>query len=117
MLERRQDLRVTINREFETIDAFVAEYATNISVSGCFIRSKHPLAVGTRVNLRFTIIAGDMEIIDGVGEVVRTVEGEPENRIVRAPVERLAGHRENESVPSVGASVPRLSVRPGARPI
>jgi uncharacterized protein (TIGR02266 family) len=71
--ERRRDSRVTINKEFESIDEFVAEYATDISMSGCFIRSRHPLPVGTKVNLRFTVIAGDMEIIEGTGEVVRVV--------------------------------------------
>jgi uncharacterized protein (TIGR02266 family) len=71
--ERRRDERVVINQEFASIDDFVAEYATNISVSGCFIRSKHPLPVGTRVNLKFTVIASDIDIIEGTGEVVRVV--------------------------------------------
>ena len=71
--ERRRDTRVAINQDFATIDDFVAVYATNISVSGCFIRSKHPLPVGTRVNLKFTVIASDIDIIEGTGEVVRVV--------------------------------------------
>ena len=71
--ERRRDTRVAINQDFQTIDDFVAEYATNISVSGCFIRSKHPLPVGTRVNLKFTVIAQDIDIIEGTGEVVSVV--------------------------------------------
>ena len=71
--ERRRTSRATINKDFESIEDFIAEYATNISLSGCFIRSKHPLPVGTRVNLRFTVIAADLEIIEGMGEVVRVV--------------------------------------------
>jgi uncharacterized protein (TIGR02266 family) len=71
--ERRRALRVQINLDFATIDDFVAEYATNISNTGCFIRSKHPLPVGTRVNLKFTVIASDIDVIEGVGEVVRVV--------------------------------------------
>jgi uncharacterized protein (TIGR02266 family) len=71
--ERRGAERVAINREFGSIDDFIAEYATNISNTGCFIRSKHPLPVGTRVNLRFTVIADDLEIVEGTGEVVRVV--------------------------------------------
>lgn len=71
--ERRRDTRVTINQDFGSIDDFIAEYATNISVSGCFIRSKHPLPVGTRVNLKFTVITSDIDIIEGTGEVVRVV--------------------------------------------
>lgn len=76
--ERRRDSRVTINQDFASIEQFVAEYATDISTSGCFIRSKHPLPVGTKVNLRFTVIGRDLEIIEGTGEVVR---------VVRPPVE------------------------------
>jgi PilZ domain len=63
--------RVTINKEFESFDAFIQEYVTNISRSGVFIRSKSPLAVGTKVNLRFTVIMDDIETIEGTGEVVR----------------------------------------------
>ena len=73
---RRTEERVTINKEFESFDAFIHEYVTNISRKGVFIRSKNPLAVGTKVNLRFTVIMDDIEIIEGTGEVVR-VENDP----------------------------------------
>jgi uncharacterized protein (TIGR02266 family) len=73
----RKDERVTINKEFESYDAFINEYVTNISRSGVFVRSKTPLAVGTRVNLRFTVIMDDIETIDGVGEVVRVHDDPP----------------------------------------
>jgi uncharacterized protein (TIGR02266 family) len=63
--------RVTINKEFESYDAFINEYVTNISRTGVFIRSKTPLAVGTKVNLRFTVIMDDIETVEGLGEVVR----------------------------------------------
>ena len=66
----RED-RVTINHEFESVEQFITEYVTNISRSGVFIRSKDPLPVGTRVNLRFTVIMDEIETIEGVGEVVR----------------------------------------------
>lgn len=68
--------RVTINKEFESFDAFIAEYVTNISRTGVFIKSSSPLPVGTRVNLTFTVIMDDIETIEGVGEVVR-VEKDP----------------------------------------
>jgi len=74
--KRRKDERVTINKEFESFDAFINEYVTNISRTGVFIKSKQPLPVGTRVNLRFTVIMDDIETIEGTGEVVR-VEAEP----------------------------------------
>jgi hypothetical protein len=70
----RRDDRVTINKEFESFDAFIHEYVTNISRSGVFIKSKAPLPVGTMVNLRFTVIMDDIETIDGIGEVVRIEE-------------------------------------------
>jgi uncharacterized protein (TIGR02266 family) len=73
---RRDEERVTINKEFESFDAFIHEYVTNISRSGVFIRSKNPLEVGTPVNLKFTVIMNDIESIEGTGEVVR-VEADP----------------------------------------
>lgn len=71
-----RDPRVTINREFQSVDQFITEYVTNISQSGVFIRSKDPLPPGTKVNLRFTVIMDEIETIEGVGEVVR-VSREP----------------------------------------
>ena len=73
---KRGDQRVTINKEFESFDAFIQEYVTNISRTGVFIKSTTPLAIGTRVNLRFTVIMDDIETIEGVGEVMR-VEKDP----------------------------------------
>ncbi|MDJ0764572.1 MAG: PilZ domain-containing protein [Myxococcota bacterium] len=69
---RREAERITINKEFESFDAFIHEYVTNISRTGVFIRSKSPLPVGTLVNLKFTVIMDDIETIEGTGEVVRT---------------------------------------------
>ena len=74
--DKRAGERVTINKEFESFDAFIQEYVTNISRTGVFIKSQTPLTVGTRVNLRFTVIMDDIETIEGVGEVVR-VEKDP----------------------------------------
>jgi hypothetical protein len=74
--DMRAGERVTINKEFESFDAFIQEYVTNISRTGVFIKSQTPLAIGTRVNLRFTVIMDDIETIEGIGEVVR-VEKDP----------------------------------------
>ena len=81
MDEKRDDKReggerVTINKEFESFDAFIQEYVTNISRTGLFIKATKPLPVGTTVNLRFTVIMDGIETIEGVGEVVR-VDKEP----------------------------------------
>jgi hypothetical protein len=59
------------------VDQFIMEYVTNISRSGVFIRSKDPLPVGTRVNLRFTVIMDELESIEGIGEVVRVTREPP----------------------------------------
>ncbi len=69
---RRDQERVTINKEFESFDAFIHEYVTNISRTGVFIRSKSPLPINTQVNLKFTVIMDDIETIEGTGKVVRT---------------------------------------------
>ena len=66
--------RVDINVEFESIERFINEYVSNISRSGAFIRTRDPWPVGTRLRLRFTIMADDPEILEGVGEVVRVSE-------------------------------------------
>jgi hypothetical protein len=69
--EQRGGDRVTINKEFESFDAFIQEYVTNISRTGVFIRAQQPLAIGTKVNLQFTVIMDAIETIEGIGEVVR----------------------------------------------
>jgi hypothetical protein len=73
----RREARVTINKEFESFDAFIQEYVTNISRTGAFIKSQTPLAIGTKVNLRFTVIMEDIETVEGIGEVVRVEENPP----------------------------------------
>ena len=75
--EHRTEGRLTINKEFESFDAFIHEYVTNISRSGVFAKSKSPLPIGTSVNLRFTVIMDDVETIEGVGEVVRVQTDPP----------------------------------------
>jgi PilZ domain-containing protein len=76
MTNARKSERVTINKEFESFDQFVEEYVTNISRSGAFVKTSTPLPVGTEVDLRFTVVIGGIEIIEGIGEVVR-VETDP----------------------------------------
>ena len=73
----RRDQRVTINKEFDSFDAFVSEYVTNISRSGVFIRSRTPLSIGTKVNLKFTVLMDEIETVEGVGEVVRVHDSPP----------------------------------------
>ena len=76
-VERRIETRQTVNLDFASVDQFIAEYVSNISRSGVFIKSEEPLPIGTRVTLKFTVIMDDLETIEGVGEVVRTIEKAP----------------------------------------
>ncbi len=69
--ERRHGSRVSINEEFASFEAFISEYASDISLTGCFLRSKHPLPIGTQVSLHFTVLDSDLTIVEGLGEVVR----------------------------------------------
>lgn len=70
---RRAEPREVVNRDFASVEEFLAEYVANISRTGAFIRTDEPLAVGTRVALKFTVIMDDLETIEGVGIVVRRV--------------------------------------------
>lgn len=72
----RQHERLTINKEFDSFDQFVSEYVTNISRTGAFIKTSTPLPVGSEVTLRFTVVMDDVEVIEGLGEVVR-IETDP----------------------------------------
>jgi hypothetical protein len=72
-----RDARVSINREFESIDELLREYVSNISRSGAFIRSDAPLPVGTKVNLRFTVLLEEIETIEGIGKVMRVSDDPP----------------------------------------
>jgi Tfp pilus assembly protein PilZ len=75
--EDRKEPRLTINKEFDSFDQFIQEYVTNISKSGVFIKTKTPLAIGTQVDLCFTVIMDDIETISGIGEVVRVQDDPP----------------------------------------
>jgi len=90
-MTRRQDERVTINKDFDSFDQFIQEYVTNISRSGVFIKTKQPLPVGTTVNLRFSVIMDDVETIEGEGEVVRVEQDPPGMGVV---FRKLSGYSE-----------------------
>lgn len=92
--DQRSSDRVTINKEFESFDAFIQEYVTNISRTGVFIRAQSPLPVGTRVNLRFTVIMDDIETIEGIGEVVR-VEKDGQNTGMGVVFRELSGYSQD----------------------
>ncbi|MBN1610640.1 MAG: PilZ domain-containing protein [Polyangiaceae bacterium] len=74
MADSRRDVRVSINKKFDSFEQLAREYATDISRSGTFIKTDHPLPVGTKVNLRFSVVTSEAEVIEGLGEVVRVSE-------------------------------------------
>lgn len=84
--------RITINKEFESFDAFVYEYVTNLSRTGAFVKSKTPPPVGTLVNLKFTVIMDDIETIEGVGEVVRVQDDPPGMGVVFRELSQYSKH-------------------------
>lgn len=68
--DRRDNIRVSVNEEFAAIDGLLTEYVANISRGGIFLRCEEVLPVGTEVTLRFTVLADDLETIEGRGEVM-----------------------------------------------
>lgn len=88
----RREQRITINKEFESFEAFVDEYVTNVSRSGAFIRRDEPLPVGTLINLRFTVIMDDLETIEGVGKVVRVQDEPPGMGVVFTQISQYSQH-------------------------
>lgn len=71
--KRRVFPRTLVNHEFATLDEFITEYVKDLSAGGVFVRVHDPLPVGTRVELRFTVIGDELETVEGVGTVVRVV--------------------------------------------
>jgi len=71
--EKRWSVRRPVNSAFAELQVERPEFVTNLSRTGAFIVSQDPLPVGSQVNLRFTLILDDLEIIEGLGEVMRTV--------------------------------------------
>jgi len=65
--------RLAINLEFDSLAKFTS-YVSNISQTGCFMRSRDPWPVGTRLHFHFTVLVDDLEVLEAAGEVVRVSE-------------------------------------------
>lgn len=89
---KRRNTRLTINREFDSFEAFIHEYVTNISRTGAFVKTTSPPPIGTEINLKFTVIMDDIETIEGVGKVVRVQEDPPGMGVVFT---RVSHHSQN----------------------
>jgi len=68
---KSRDPRITVNHEFASAEDFVDQYVSNISTSGVFVRCDDDLEIGMQVNLKFTVLADEVEVIEGIGEIVR----------------------------------------------
>jgi uncharacterized protein (TIGR02266 family) len=89
---KRREARVTINKDFESVDEFIREYVTNISKTGAFVKRADPLPVGTEVDLKFTVIMDDVETVEGVGKVVRVQHDPPGMGVVFTQVSQYSRH-------------------------
>ncbi len=75
-IDRRDTPRVRINEEFDRMGGIDMEYASDISATGCFIRTDQPLPLGTQVSLRFSVVDPELSVIEGEGEVTRVKDAQ-----------------------------------------
>ena len=73
----RVPLSLLIQYRFDTLEDFLAEYSTDISMGGMFIRTDQPREVGSLIYLQFYLRDG-AKLIEGLGRVVRVSEPEPD---------------------------------------
>jgi len=73
--KRRADrarLSLLVQFRFDSLEDFVAEYASDLSTHGVFIRTTEPRDQGALVYLQFTLKDGS-RIIEGLGRVARSI--------------------------------------------
>ena len=73
----RVPLSLLIQYRFDTLDDFLAEYSTNISIGGMYIRADQPRDLGSLIYLQFYLRDG-AKLIEGLGRVVRLTDPEPD---------------------------------------
>lgn len=74
----RLPLELLVQFRLPSMDEFMREYASNISVGGMFIRTGTPHPEGSRVYLQFRLEDGS-KIIEGLGQVVHVNPPEANN--------------------------------------
>lgn len=72
---KRQFTRLPVNLmiDYQVLDQFLYDYATNLSLGGVFIRSSNPLPVGTKLRVQFSL-PGLKQMVVTWGEVAHVVE-------------------------------------------
>jgi type IV pilus assembly protein PilZ len=73
--KQRLHTRLAVNLliDYQVLDQFLYDYATNISLGGVFIRSQNPLPVGTKLRVQFSL-PGLEETVVTWGEVAHVIE-------------------------------------------
>jgi uncharacterized protein (TIGR02266 family) len=76
--ERRRNARtpvtLLVQYRFDTLEDFVAEYATNLSPTGMFLETEEPSPVGSLLHVQFSLKDGS-KLIEGVARVARVSLG------------------------------------------
>jgi uncharacterized protein (TIGR02266 family) len=75
----RADLSLLIQFRFDSVEEFLAEYSTDISIGGMFIRTREPREEGSFIYLQFALRDGS-QLIEGLGKVVRVNPPDEPNR-------------------------------------
>lgn len=72
--ERRRNARtpvtLLVQYRFDTLEDFVAEYATNLSPEGMFLQTEEPSPVGSLLHVQFSLKDGS-KLIEGLARVAR----------------------------------------------
>jgi molecular chaperone DnaK len=69
----RTELRLLVQYRSDSFDTFLAEYASNLSPGGIFLRTDSPHPLGSTIFLQFFLADGS-KLIEGMGQVVRVNE-------------------------------------------
>jgi uncharacterized protein (TIGR02266 family) len=82
----RAKVQLLIQFRFDTFEDFVAEYSTDLSVGGMFLRTEKPREEGSFVYLQFALRDGS-RIIEGLGKVVHVIPPGVPGRIAGMGIE------------------------------
>ncbi|MBI5529835.1 MAG: TIGR02266 family protein [Deltaproteobacteria bacterium] len=75
----RAPLSLLVQFRFNSVQEFLSEYATNMSMGGMFIRTTDPREIGTLVYFQFTLKDGS-KLIEGLGRVTWVSRYDPEDK-------------------------------------
>jgi len=75
--ERRRSRRVPLSTAASGLDPRTTTPVSDLSETGCFVHTEEPLAIGSSIDLRFTVFPEEPVLFHSEGRVVRhAVEGE-----------------------------------------